>query len=154
MFDTIFGLPVHVLVNHAVVLGIPVAALITAAVTARASWRERWVGWVVLLNAAMLVTTFVTRQSGSELYNRIEQFGVADAERDHRQLGLFLIWPMLLLLVLSVLVWVAVRQASSSMVSVALTVATVVAAGVAIYYVIRTGDSGARAVWRETVKNT
>lgn len=154
MLDTIFGLPVHVLVLHAVVIGLPLTALATVAVSARGVWRERWSGWVALLNAAMLVATYVTRQSGQELYDRLDSIGGAAVADDHRRYGLFLIWPMLLLFVLSVLVWFAARQAVSPMVSTVLTVAVAAAAAFTVYWTIRTGHTGSTAVWRDIVKNT
>ena len=154
MFDTILGLPIHVLVLHAAVIGIPVTALITVVMSARAPWRERWAGWVMLLNAVMLVVTYVTRQSGEELFKRLETLGVADVARDHRDLGLFLIWPMLALFLLSVLIWLATRQAAPAPVMTVLSIATLIAAGVVTYWVIRTGHTGSSAVWKDIVRST
>ena len=48
VFDTIFGLPTHTLVNHAAVVLVPLAAIATIAVALRPRWRERYAGWMVL----------------------------------------------------------------------------------------------------------
>lgn len=154
MFDTFLGLPVHVLVLHAVVIGIPVVALITVVVSARAPWRERWAGWVALLNGAMLIATYVTRQSGEELFKRLDSLGAADVARDHRDWGLFLIWPMLALFVLSVLIWLAVRQAAGAPVLTVLSILTLIAAVYVTYWTVRTGHSGSSAVWKDIVRST
>lgn len=154
MFDTFLGLPLHALVLHTVVIGIPVVALITAVVSARAPWRERWAGWVVLLNGAMLIATYVTRESGKELFKRLDSLGAADVARDHRNWGLFLIWPMLALFVLSVLIWLAVRQAAGAPVMTVLSILTLIAAGFVTYWTIRTGHSGSSAVWKDIIRST
>ncbi|MCI0688683.1 MAG: hypothetical protein L0Y54_15825 [Sporichthyaceae bacterium] len=155
MFDTILGLPIHVLVLHAAVIGVPVAAALTVLALARPAWRERWSGWVAALNAIVLVVAYVTRESGEELYKRLERSGVITPEiNDHRQLGLFLIWPVLALFLLSVLTWLVTRQAAAAPVSLVLTVATVLAAGWATFYVIQTGHSGSTAVWESIVDST
>lgn len=154
MFDTFLGLPIHSLVLHAAVIGVPVAALLTVLVSARAPWRERWAGWVALLDGVMLMITYVTRQSGAELFNRLDSLGAADVARDHRHWGLFVIWPMLALFVLSVLIWIGVRQAVGAPVLSVLSIATLIAAGVVTYWVIRTGHSGSGAVWRDIVRST
>src|SRR3954470_22260526 len=65
------GLPVHALVLHAAVVFVPLLAVgaIVYAVVPR--WRSR-TGWAVFLLAIIApVTTFVTRQSGLQLYNRV-----------------------------------------------------------------------------------
>jgi Predicted membrane protein (DUF2231) len=154
VFDTFLGLPIHALVLHAVVIGVPVTALITAVVSARAPWRERWAGWVALLNGAMLIVTYVTRESGKELFKRLDSLGAADVARSHRDWGLFLIWPMLALFVLSVLIWLATRQAAGAPVMTVLSILTLIAAGFVTYWTVRTGHSGSEAVWKDIVRST
>jgi hypothetical protein len=154
VFDTFLGLPLHAFVLHAAVIGIPAAALITAVVSVRAPWRERWAGWVALLDGAMLIVTYVTRESGKELFKRLDSLGAADIARHHRDLGLFLIWPMLALFVLSVLIWLAVRQAAGAPVLTVLSILTVIAAAFVTYWTVRTGHFGSSAVWRDIVRST
>jgi len=154
VFDTFLGLPIHALVLHAVVIGVPVTALITVVATSRAPWRERWAGWVVLLNGAMLIATYVTRESGKELFKRLDSLGAAEVARSHRDWGLFLIWPMLALFVLSVLIWIAVRWAAGSTVLTVLWVLTLLAAGFVTYWTVRTGHSGSEAVWKDIIRST
>lgn len=154
MFDTFLGLPVHALVLHAAVIGVPLAALITVVVSARAPWRERWAGWVVLLNGAMVIVTFVTRQSGAALFKRLDSLGAADVARHHRNLGLFLIWPMLVLFVLSLLIWFAVRQGAAASVLTGLWVATLLVAGFTTFWTVWTGHTGSSAVWKNIIRST
>ena len=154
MFDTFLGLPVHALVLHAAVIGVPVAALTTAAVSIRAPWRERWAGWVALLNAVMVGVTYVTRQSGLALFKRLDSLGAADVARHHRTLGLFLIWPMLVLFLLSVLMWLAVRRAAAVSLLTALSIATLLVAGFTIYWTVWTGHTGSSAVWKAIIQST
>jgi hypothetical protein len=143
MFETFLDLPVHILVIHAVVVGVPVAALATAAVAVVPSLRYRLVWPVVLLNLAMLAATFVASESGEWFYDTFEQ--ATPAMQNHRELGLTLIWFVLGLAVASVLLALVARGPGVLVGLVALIV--VVAAGAATVQTIRTGHSGSNAVW-------
>ena len=74
MFDTIAGLPVHILVIHAVVAFAPLAALLAIGYAVRPAWRRvlRWP--VALLAVATGVGGFVAAESGSP----VEALGRAD----------------------------------------------------------------------------
>lgn len=82
MLDTVVGLPVHVLVVHAVVVGIPLMSLVTVGTTFRRpppAWR--WL--VVAANTALLAVTVVAKESGEELERRVG----ADLVVEHSALG-------------------------------------------------------------------
>ncbi|MGR7001166.1 DUF2231 domain-containing protein [Yinghuangia aomiensis] len=71
MFDTVFGLPVHVLVLHFAVVLVPLAALATIAVAVRPAWLPRFGVWVAALDAVMVVLVWATKESGEKLLKRI-----------------------------------------------------------------------------------
>jgi hypothetical protein len=149
MFETFLDLPVHILVIHAVVVGVPVAALITVVVAVVPRLRARLAWAVVLLNALMVGVTYVARESGKWFYDTFQQLP-PDAV-DHRQLGLTLIWYALALLGASILVALAAR-AGTVLVALVAVIALVVA-GAATVQTIRVGHSGSNAVWKGTVSS-
>jgi hypothetical protein len=64
MFDTIAGLPLHPLVVHAVVVLLPLMAVLTIVVAVRRNLRERYSWWVVAANVVIFLITLVTKESG------------------------------------------------------------------------------------------
>lgn len=71
MFDFVFGLPMHALVIHAVVVFVPLSTLCTIAYVARPSWRSvlRWPTAVGALISG--VSAFVAAESGERLLVRV-----------------------------------------------------------------------------------
>lgn len=71
MFDFVFGLPMHALVIHAVVVLVPLSALCTIAYVARPSWR--WVlRWPTVAGALVSgISAFVAAESGERLLIRV-----------------------------------------------------------------------------------
>lgn len=147
MFDTVAGLPVHVLLVHLVVVGVPLMSLLTVAAAARPSWRTRAAWVVVLLNAGLFVVTLATRRAGESLAERVGAAQVVE----HSDLGEKMPWFVLGLLVVSLLV--PVLRHRRPMATLVLVLAVLVAAA-NVYWVIRVGDSGSRAVWEDIVRNT
>ncbi len=171
MFDTIFGLPVHPLVVHGVVVLLPVAALGVIAIALVPNWRRRYGVLVVLVAAGATAAVPVATQSGRELAER-----VGEPER-HADLGSMVIWyavPMLLLA--AALVWLDRRQAppargyaasagarntgtmvrtstQSRLVLVVAGLAIVAAVGAATIVVL-TGHAGSKAHWEPIVQST
>jgi len=150
VFDTIAGLPVHPLAVHAVVVLLPLMALVTIAVAVRPAWR-RHAKLVVGANALVLVAAVVARQSGQALYARIGQFGRNDLAEKHVGYGNVLPLFALGLLVASGLVLVAASRPKLAPVVVVL---SVVAGLAAVGWTVLTGDSGARAVWETVIDST
>jgi len=140
MFDRILGLPVHVLVNHAVVVLLPLMALLTVVVAVRGDLRERYSWWVLAGNVVVAGLTLVAKQSGEALQASLG----GQVAKDHAALGTLLPWFALFLVLTSAGVGVTRRNRSLGPVAVVL---TVIAAAVAVVWTVRTGDSGARAVW-------
>lgn len=140
MFDTITGLPVHVLVLHLVVVGLPAMAVVSIVVAIRKNLRERYSWWVAGANLVMYAITLVTKESGEALQEaRGGQLAI-----EHGQLGSVLPWFALVLALASAAVAATSRNRALGPVSV---VFSILAAVAATYWTIRTGDAGARAVW-------
>jgi Predicted membrane protein (DUF2231) len=149
MFDTIAGLPVHALVVHGVVVLMPLMVLVTVVTAFRPGWPDRVAWWVVAADTVLLGLTFVARQSGLALEARV---GTTPPVLRHSQWGSTLPWTALGLLAAAVVLAV-LRSRGTAALRVG-QVVTVAAAVVAGWWVFRTGDSGARAVWEAVVRNT
>jgi uncharacterized membrane protein len=144
VFEEIFGLPLHPLAVHAVLILLPIAVLATIAVVLNPRWRARYTLWVVALNAVAVFLTYLARESGKEFYAAL---GAPREARDHRELGLALIWFVLVFFALSVATWLLARQTSAGPLPTVSAAVTAIAAAVALYWVIRVGHSGTEAVW-------
>jgi uncharacterized membrane protein len=153
VFDRINGLPVHALVLHVAVVFVPLLALgaIVYAVVPR--WRPR-IGWAVFLLAIITpVCTFVTRQSGQKLYDRVIGHSSPAGQailNNHMHFGTLTFWFTLALGIVTLVMVVLTLRRPGSLPRVAdlgLAVVMVALAAISGYYVYRTGDSGAHAVW-------
>ena len=147
MFDTVLGLPVHVLVIHAVVAGLPLMAVVTAVVALVPSLRLRLAWPVVVLDAAVVAATLVAKESGEALQRRL---GGAVAQ-EHGDLGRNLVWFALLVLVSAVVVALT-RHSRSPGRATAAAVFSIVVGALAIFWTIRVGHTGAEAVWQGIVQ--
>jgi glucan phosphoethanolaminetransferase (alkaline phosphatase superfamily) len=153
VFDKIFGLPMHILVVHAVVVLVPLCAVGAVLMLVSATWRERlrWVEVVLLTVAA--VSAFVAKQSGESLKAHLGTFTNASLER-HVTLGTKAPWIVLAFWALTV-AWLVLdaRRADDPDASVSeatvrvLGVLAVVAAVGATTWVVLTGDAGSRSIW-------
>jgi len=150
MFDTLGGLPLHPLAVHAVVVLLPLMALITAAVAVRRPWR-RFALPVAVLDGLVVVATVVAKQTGETFQRRLSPSGSALIAADHGHKGSLLPLFALALFVAATLVWYAARRPA---LTVPATVLAVVAALAALGWTVVVGDSGARAVWAQVVANT
>jgi predicted membrane protein DUF2231 len=140
MFDTITGLPLHPLVIHGVVVGIPLMAIITIVVAVRKNLRERYSWWVAGANFLLFLLTLVAKQSGEAL----QQARGGQIALEHGQLGSVLPWFVLVLAVSSAAVAGTSRNRALGPIAV---VVSIVSSGLAVWWCIRTGDAGARSVW-------
>jgi hypothetical protein len=155
VFDQINGLPVHALVLHAAIVFIPLLAIGAVAYAVVPRWRSR-TGWAALLLAIVApVCAFVARESGLKLYERVTARGISAAGRrildNHMNFGTLTMWFTIALGAVTLIVVLAtVRRSSNKLpraVDVGFAVIMVALAAVTGYYVFRTGDSGATAVW-------
>lgn len=154
MFEEILGLPAHPLLVHAAVVFVPLLALVAVVYALVPRLRGR-IGWAaVLLALAAPGATFVSRESGQELEQRLIAANYsADILRqinDHQGYGDLLFWftsglgagTLLLVFVTS-----GRARTLPKWIGWVLAAAVVVLAGFAGTYVYLTGDSGAEAVW-------
>ena len=154
LFDQINGLPVHVLVLHAAVVFVPLLALGAVVYALVGPWRAK-IGWAVLLLGIVApICTFVTKESGEKLYDRLIAQGLSGKGKeildDHMGFGTNTFWFTLSLGVVSIVMVVLTRGGSGSspkVVQWVLSAAMVVLAAFTGYFIFRTGDSGATAVW-------
>jgi hypothetical protein len=73
VFDYIFGLPMHALVIHAVVVLVPLSALCAVAYAVRPQWR-RLLRWPTAAGALVSgVSAFVAAESGEALQRRVSR---------------------------------------------------------------------------------
>jgi len=147
-FDLINGIPVHPLVVHAAVVMVPLTALGVVVMAARPRFSRRY-GWLVVI--ASLVGTgasFVSKQAGEALAERVGQPGF-----DHAELGDIMPIVAALLMVATVALWLIDRSAPDEgpdprrglRIGVA-AIAVLVAVG-NVFWMYRVGDSGAKSVW-------
>ena len=140
MFDTITGLPVHPLVIHAVVVGIPVMAIVTILVAVRKNLREKYSWWVAGANFLLFLVTLVAKESGEAL----QEAKGGQLAIEHGQLGSVLPWFVLVMTAASAAVAGTSRNRTLGPVAVVISILTSIAA---VWWTVRTGDAGARAVW-------
>jgi Predicted membrane protein (DUF2231) len=162
VFDNLGNLPLHPLVVHAVVVGVPLAALL-AFLFAFPKTRE-WARWplaITLLGATGV--TFVARQSGLALEAALgikPGNPVGDLILRHSLLANQLFYIMIGFTVIGLLnVFVVSKRTAdgvegaakqSAVLRIGLPILLVAAAVVALAWIVRVGDLGARAVWNPT----
>ncbi|SBV26027.1 hypothetical protein GA0070620_1509 [Micromonospora krabiensis] len=156
------GIPAHPLVLHAAVVFVPLLAVLTVgyALVPPIRPHTRWV--LGLLAVGAPVAALLAKLSGDAFFDRLLSGNRVSPEyvprlEAHQQLGNLTLYATLGLavLALALVVLVAPRSggaddavaARPAALTVPLRVLSIAAAGVAVYYVVRTGDSGAKAVW-------
>jgi hypothetical protein len=157
VFDSIGNLPLHPLVIHAVVIGVPLCLLLAVLF----AWpvTRSWARWpLAVVAVGTLVTAFVARASGEALRaalridptNAPEVSGLIDR---HATLATQLVLILAGFAVVAVANVFLVRRRGGTrrrLISVVLPVLLVALALVAMYWCYRVGDIGSRAVWNPT----
>jgi cytochrome b involved in lipid metabolism len=146
-FDLAFGLPLHILVNHAVVVLIPLGALamILMVFVPRLRKSFSYVSAGITLLGAVAAT--VAAQSGEALSERVGYPGV------HQEWGETLV-PVAWALVVVSVAWIVLLRFTGKAVRVGQIVASVAVVGLSvasIVFVILTGHSGAEVTWKNRV---
>jgi Predicted membrane protein (DUF2231) len=162
VFEQIAGIPAHPLLLHAAVVFVPLLALgsVLYGMFAPLRYRLRWpVGLLALVAAVSVVAT---HQSGLAFRQRLINRHLASPEilaklAQHKSFGDATMWATLGLAVATLVIVFAVpgrppgfeRPRTSGVVLQAIySVVLIALAGVSVYYVYRTGDSGAHIVWK------
>ena len=159
MFDKIGDMPLHPLVIHAVVFGIPLAALL-AILFAFPRTRE-WARWpLAIVVVGATAVTFVARQSGLAFEAALgikPGNPVGDLILQHSLLANQLFYIMIVFAAIGLINVFVVRKRTSddgakqpAVIRVVLPILLVAAALVALIWIVRVGDLGARAVWNPT----
>ena len=147
---TISGLPAHVLLVHALVVLVPLTALLEILCALWPAARRRLV-WLVLTFAAVTTgLTPITASAGGWLYE--QEHHHRDILNTHADRGSQLIYFSIALLVVAVLLALLHRREGratqpGSVVRVLVAVVAIVAGVASIVQVVRIGDSGAQSVW-------
>jgi hypothetical protein len=164
------GLPMHVLLVHVIVVGVPLLSLLLVVLAAwpaarRALWLPTLIGAVVLLGLA-----FLTVEAGEWLVERVPETPLIEEHAD--QGGDILPWVVALVVVAALVGALALVERAQSRkvtdpevaaargvstparrspariaVAILLLVATIGVAVGAVWTTIRIGEAGSRAVW-------
>ena len=160
MFDKIGDMPLHPLVIHAVVFGIPLAVLL-ALLFAFPKTRE-WARWpLAIVVVGATAVTFVARQSGLAFEAALgikPGNPVGDLILQHSLLANQLFYIMIVFAAIGLINVCVVRRRSAdsagakqpAIIGIVLPPLLVAAALVALIWIVRVGDLGARAVWNPT----
>lgn len=157
------GVPTHPLLIHVPVVLVPLLALLAIAYALVPFVRPhtRWV--LGLLALGTPIGALLAKLSGDAFFRRMQERdqiteGFIPTIENHQQLGTLTLYATIALGVVTLaLVYLvgprlgaaaaASGAGSSGVLQVVVKALSVVAAVVSLYYVIRTGDSGAKAVW-------
>jgi predicted membrane protein DUF2231 len=158
---TVNGLPAHILLVHAIVVLLPLAALLLVLTAVWPAMRRRLAGPNVILSVIVVALVPVTTSAGEWLEHRIAETPLV---RTHTELGDTAIWVALPVAALALVIWWRQRETTDSAgtgtaqrrtylapMSVTATrivaVLAIVAGAAAVYDTYRIGDSGAKASW-------
>jgi ABC-type branched-subunit amino acid transport system permease subunit len=148
---TIFGLPAHALLVHAVVVLAPLTAALEILCGFWPAARRRFVWLVLALAAGTMVVTPITINAGEWLY---DQRGgqVSPILQEHAERGVWMVYfsaaLLLVAVALAVLQWLEGRSdRRRTVASVAVAVIALVVGVSSIVTVARIGHSGAESVW-------
>lgn len=147
---TLFGLPAHALLVHAIVVLAPLVAGLMIVCALWPAARRRLVWLNLALAVAVLVLTPLTTSAGEWLYD--QQTEHAPILETHEERGEWMIYFAIGLLVVAILQAVQHRIESRSsepkkMLAAIAAVVTVIVCGWATVGVVLIGDAGAQAVW-------
>jgi hypothetical protein len=161
VFDQIAGMPAHPLLVHAAVVFIPLLAVgsVLYSLFPALRYRLRWpVGLLALAAAGSCVAA---HQSGQAFRSRMIAKNLVSPEflprlASHSRLGDGAMWATLGLAVATLVFLLAVPgrppgfegpRPGGLLLQIVFAVVFIALSGVSLYYVVRTGDSGARMVW-------
>lgn len=144
MVETVFGLPTHVLVVHAAVVLVPLAAIAAVIMGVSPRFSVRFGPVVVAVAGAGVVASILARQSGQSL---ALLRGVSEA---HHSSGSLMPLFALGLFAVVLALWLIDRRGARrrALGTQILAVVVVAVAVLATGWTIRTGHTGAEMVWQ------
>ena len=165
---TVNGLPAHVLLVHAIVVLLPLSALLLVLTALWPAARAKLAGPNAILSVLVVVLVPITTEAGEWLERQVAGTPLVHT---HTELGDTAIWVAIPVAVLAVLVWWRRRETvrtadagakprrtflgpASTAVTVVLTALSIAAAGAAVFDIYRIGESGAQASWQGQFSST
>jgi hypothetical protein len=172
--NTLNGLPAHILLVHAVVVLLPLTALLLVLSALWPAVRHRLAGANAILSVLVVVLVPITTEAGEWLEHRVVPTPLV---RAHAELGDTALVVALPVALLALVIWWRDREhrsiqaagsgspvvqhrrrtflaPASAVATVVISILAVVAAGAAVYDTYRIGDSGAQAVWQGEFSTT
>ena len=166
---TVNGLPAHILLVHAIVVLLPLAALLLVLTAVWPAARRRFAGPNAILSVLVVALVPVTTSAGEWLEHRVDDTALL---RTHTELGDTAIWAALPVALLALVIWWRQREAApateaagnggtitarrrtylaplSTTLTRILMVLAVAFAGFAVLQTYRIGDSGSKAAWTD-----
>lgn len=120
-------------------------AVATILLALRPHWSQRAAWLVVAANAVVVVFTFIAKEAGENLEAQLTKAeGPSQLIDNHAKWGDAM--PVIALVVLLVSLLITLTRTRTKLRPVLVAV-SVVAAGVAIFWTIKTGHTGAQSVW-------
>ena len=142
-FDLVFGLPLHIFVNHAVVVLLPLGAIALVLTVVVPALRRHYLVPALVIAILGAASAVIAEQSGEALEQRVGSAG------QHGEWGEAVV-PVALALVGVSLVWALIQRSKSAVMrvlSVIGGVGTILLSGAAVVLVVLTGHSGADLTW-------
>jgi hypothetical protein len=150
--DSAFGLPTHVLVVHATVVLLPIAALAAIAIVLRRSLIHRLGAATVIVTGLGTIAAWVSRFSGAELASRVGY------PQPHVELGHDLPVHATVFFLLVTAYWLVARGIPGNRARpwwvTALGIVVILASIGMTWSTIITGHSGSEATWSAVIENT
>ncbi len=154
--DTITGLPAHPLIAHLPVVAIPLAAVLVVLYTVIPNWRNVLAYLIAGMGALTAIGVFLAASSGEALEENTEESALLHT---HTELGdqlqiIGIIFGLSLVAlglysILTARSIITLGESRDHTVLVALMALALVTSTVATVWDVRTGHSGAKAVWSE-----
>jgi cytochrome b involved in lipid metabolism len=144
IFDLFFGLPLHPLIDHVVVIFLPVFSIALIAAFFFEKIRIKY-GFLIQVGLGIgFVSSFIAKQSGEALSIRV------GTPFPHAELGENLVLIALGLFVTS-LVWFYLQKSENKVVSKIIGSISVLLAIATLVFTVLVGHSGAEATWKEKI---
>jgi hypothetical protein len=160
---TVNGLPAHILLVHAIVVLLPLSALLLVLTAFWPATRARLAAPNAILSVLVVVLVPITTSAGEWLERRIPQSTLL---HDHTELGDSAIFYAIPIAVLALIVWWRDREARatsgrrawlaplSTPVTGVIAVLALVLGAAGVYGIYRIGDSGSKAAWTGSSSTT